>query len=106
MYYYAMSGIKICFPLEGNKEVIPDNLDNAKYLYVVEIRDGNPRKEEWCPFNKIASCKMDVFIVWAISADVKKQLKDKGVLILQTEVRNYKEALLGYVTGLRRFKPL
>ncbi len=101
-----MNGIRIGFPLEENKEVIPDNLNNTKYLYIAEIQDGNLVKEKWLTFNEIGHYDVDVLIVWALPEDIKKQLRNKGILVLKTEVKNYKEALLGYVTGLRRFKPL
>jgi len=101
-----MIGIRIGFPLEKNKEVIPEYTDNAEYLYIVEIQEGNSKEEKWYSWNKIASCNMDVFIVFNISDGIKKTLKNRGILILQTEVRNYKDALLGYATGMRRFKPL
>ncbi len=101
-----MNGIRIGFPLEENKEVIPDNLNNTKYLYIAEIQDGNLVKEKWFPFNEIRHYDVDVLIVWTLPEDIKERLKNEGVLVLKTEVKNYKEALLGYVTGLRRFKPL
>ena len=106
MYYYDMSGIRIGFPLEENKEVIPDNPSNTRYLYIVEIQDGNLMREKWLPFSEIGHYNVDVLIVWALPDDIKEQLKNKGILVLKSEVKNYKEALLGYITGLRRFKPL
>jgi len=101
-----MNGIKIGFPLEENKEIIPEDIHNARYLYIVKIQDGSPDEENWFSFNEIKNCGIDVFIVCSISDDIKKYLKNKGILILQTEARNYKEALLGYATGMKRFKPL
>ncbi len=101
-----MNTLKIGFPLKHNSDIIPKDIGEAEDLYIVEIMDGSPRYEQRLHISRIAESNIDVFIVYDISEEMKSHLKNKGVLVLKTDVRNFKDALMGYATGMRRFKPL